>query len=72
MSKNVVTIEADEPMQRAAAVMKGQNVRMLPLASDGRLVGIVSDTDLKRASESLAIARVRVGSPVLEWYSWYA
>ncbi len=65
MSGNVAAIEAVEPMQRATAVMKGRNVRMLPVVSDGRL-------DLERTSEPLVMARGTVGSPALERHSWYA
>ena len=52
MSRDVVTIGDDESMQRATAIMKEHNVRMLPVLQKGKLVGVVSDTDLKRASAS--------------------
>ncbi|MCU0586998.1 MAG: CBS and ACT domain-containing protein [Syntrophobacteraceae bacterium] len=52
MSKNVVSIGEDESMQRATAIMKEHKVRMLPVIQKGKLVGVVSDTDLKRASAS--------------------
>lgn len=52
MSRDVVTIGDEESMQRATAMMKEHNVRMLPVLHQGKLVGIVSDTDLKRASAS--------------------
>jgi acetoin utilization protein AcuB len=52
MSKNLVTIDENESMQQAMALMKENQVRMLPVTSKGKLVGVVSDTDLKRASAS--------------------
>jgi acetoin utilization protein AcuB len=52
MSKNVVSVGEDESMQRATAIMKERKVRMLPVVRKGKLVGVISDTDLKRASAS--------------------
>lgn len=52
MSKNPITIEEDDSMQQAMALMKENKVRMLPVMNKGQLVGIISDTDLKRASAS--------------------
>lgn len=52
MSKNVITIGEDDSMQQAAALMRAHRIRMLPVMGKGELVGIVSDTDLKRASAS--------------------
>jgi acetoin utilization protein AcuB len=52
MSKNVVSIAEDDSMQRATAIMKEHKIRMLPVIRKGKLVGVVSDTDLKRASAS--------------------
>lgn len=52
MSKNVVTINEDDSMQDAMKLMKQHNIRMLPVLKDGKLVGVVTDRDLKRASAS--------------------
>jgi len=52
MSKIVVTIEEDDSMQHAMSLMKEHKIRMLPVVAKGKLVGVVSDTDLKRASAS--------------------
>lgn len=52
MSKTVVTIEEDDSMQHAMSLMKEHKIRMLPVVAKGQLVGVVSDTDLKRASAS--------------------
>ncbi|MHC1741857.1 MAG: CBS and ACT domain-containing protein [Syntrophobacteraceae bacterium] len=52
MTPTVVTIDSEESMQQAMGLMKEHKVRMLPVLKNGKLVGIVSDTDLKRASAS--------------------
>ncbi|WP_372681912.1 CBS and ACT domain-containing protein [Desulfosarcina sp.] len=52
MSKPVVTIEKDDAMQRAATLMKEKRIRLLPVVDKGKLCGILSDRDLKRASAS--------------------
>jgi acetoin utilization protein AcuB len=52
MSKNVITIGEEDSMQQAATLMKEHRIRMLPVIGKGELVGVVSDTDLKRASAS--------------------
>jgi len=52
MSKNLVTIEEEDSMQHALTLMKERQIRMLPVLKKGKLVGVVSDSDLKRASAS--------------------
>jgi acetoin utilization protein AcuB len=52
MSKNVITIEEDDSMQWASALMREHQIRMLPVMRKGQLTGIVSSSDLKRASAS--------------------
>jgi acetoin utilization protein AcuB len=52
MSKNVVSIDVNDSMQDAMRLLKEHGIRMLPVMSKGRLVGIVTDRDLKKASAS--------------------
>lgn len=52
MSKNVITIDEEDSMQLAMSLMKERKIRMLPVMNKGKLVGVLSDTDLKRASAS--------------------
>ena len=52
MSKDVITVEPEDSMQQAISLMKEHKIRMLPVLQRGKLVGVVSDTDLKRASAS--------------------
>ncbi len=52
MSKNVITIGVDNSMQDATAILKQHRIRILPVVKKGKLVGIITDRDLKRASAS--------------------
>ena len=52
MKQKVVTIEANDSMDAAVRRMKENNIQLLPVMDKGRLVGIVTDRDLKRASAS--------------------
>ena len=52
MSKDPITIDEEASMQDASSIMREHKVRMLPVLKNGRLAGIVSDSDLKRASAS--------------------
>lgn len=52
MSKEVVTVDADQTMQHAIGLLKENKIRMLPVMKNRKLVGIVTDRDLKRASAS--------------------
>jgi acetoin utilization protein AcuB len=52
MSRNVITIGVDNSMQDATGILKQHRIRMLPVVKKGKLVGIITDRDLKRASAS--------------------
>jgi len=52
MSPRLVSIEPKDSMSMAMRLMKDYNIRHLPVIQDGRLLGIVTDRDLKRASAS--------------------
>jgi acetoin utilization protein AcuB len=54
MNKDLVTIDEDTSIMRASKVMKQNNIQHLPVLRKGRLVGIVSDRDLKEATPSKA------------------
>ena len=73
MSKNVITVDVEDSMQHALKLMKENGIRMLPVLKKGKLVGVVTDRDLKRASASDAttldihellylISKIKVGS----------
>ena len=52
MSKEVITVTADDSMQNAIYILQEQNIKILPVMDGGNLVGIISDRDLKKASPS--------------------
>jgi len=52
MSKDVITVNVDDSMQHAINMMKENSIRMLPVLMEGKLVGVLTDRDLKRASPS--------------------
>ena len=52
MNRNVITIDAKESMLDAMKIIKEHHIRMLPVMDQGKLVGVVTDRDLKRASPS--------------------
>ena len=49
MRHEVVTIDPEATLRRAAGVMRGRDVGCLPVVDDGRLVGIVTTSDLLTA-----------------------
>jgi len=52
MSTNVMTVNQDNSMENAMDLLKQYNIKMLPVMKNNKLVGIVTDRDLKRASAS--------------------
>ena len=52
MNKQVITIDANDSMHDAIHLLKKHDINMLPVMEKGKLVGIVTDRDLKRASAS--------------------
>ncbi|MFP8877059.1 MAG: CBS domain-containing protein [Myxococcota bacterium] len=43
------TIAVEEPLSQAEAIMRSHGVRHVPVENAGRIVGVVSDQDLRRA-----------------------
>jgi len=55
MTKDVITITADRSMMKASKVMKDKGISRIPVVDeDGKIVGIISDRDVKDASPSKA------------------
>lgn len=52
MDKKVVTVDAEESMTTATELLKANNTQLLPVLRHGKMVGVVTDRDLKRASAS--------------------
>lgn len=50
MTKNVLTVEMDEPLSTARELIRKHHIRHLPVVKGQQLVGILSRTDLDRLS----------------------
>jgi CBS domain-containing protein len=51
MARDVVTVAADATLDEAATLLLGRRIGCLPVVkADGRLVGLVTETDLLRAA----------------------
>ena len=49
MSLPVIVVEPDRPLAEAARIMLDHKIGALPVVEDGRLVGIVTESDFVRA-----------------------
>jgi acetoin utilization protein AcuB len=49
MSRKLITVSPEDSVERAVQLLRQRGVRHLLVLKNGRLVGIVSDRDLKRA-----------------------
>ncbi|RLA99357.1 MAG: hypothetical protein DRG83_13145 [Deltaproteobacteria bacterium] len=52
MSRDVITIDENESLQKAAKVLQENQIKILPVMRNGTLVGVITDRDVKRASAS--------------------
>jgi len=52
MSKTVITADVNDSMNKVMNLMKEHEIGMVPVMKKGKLVGIVTDRDLKRSSAS--------------------
>ena len=60
MTRSVVTIEAGATLRRAAGIMRGRAIGCLPVVDHGRLVGVVTTSDLL---DALAKGETHAGPP---------
>lgn len=57
MTKNVVTVKAQDSFLLASQLMKSRQIRRVPVVDDqGQVVGIITDRDIKEFSPSQAIS----------------
>ncbi|RUM88755.1 MAG: hypothetical protein DSZ24_02925 [Thermodesulfatator sp.] len=56
MSKEVIVLDENASIMKASQIMKENNIRRIPVVRGGRLVGIISDRDIKEATPSKATA----------------
>ena len=55
MTKDVITVDPETSMMRAAKLMKEKGIRRLPVVDEkGKVLGMLSDRDVKEASPSKA------------------
>ncbi len=53
MSQNVVTVDENESIDNAAIIMAENDIKKLPVVGNGKIVGIITSTDLIKNSDSL-------------------
>jgi acetoin utilization protein AcuB len=54
MSRPVISISPDDPINEVLAMFRNEHIRRAPVMKEGKLVGIVSERDLLNASPSSA------------------
>lgn len=52
MTPDPITLHPEETLMEAAQVMRMRKIRRIPIVSGGRLVGLLTEGDLKRAEPS--------------------
>ncbi len=57
MTKNVITVTDDTPLEEAARVMADNQIGALPVMHDGKLAGIITETDIFKIFLELLGAR---------------
>lgn len=57
MSKKVITVDVDTPIEEAARIMADNKIGGLPVLSNGRVAGIITETDLFKIFLELMGAR---------------
>lgn len=50
MTKKVITVGPEDTLERAADLLAENRIHRLPVVRDGKLVGIVSDSDIRNAA----------------------
>jgi acetoin utilization protein AcuB len=53
MSPAVITVSPEKTLREALVTLQIKHIRQLPVVSDGKLVGIITDRDIKRATPSV-------------------
>ncbi len=53
MTKDVITVTSQDYLQECMKIMSGNRIRHLPVVEDGKILGILSITDVVRALRSV-------------------
>ncbi len=59
MTTDVITVQVDEPIRRAWELLEAKGLRRFPVMDSGRLVGIITDRDLRNATASSVVLTER-------------
>jgi len=59
MTKNVITVQVGEPIRRAWDIIQDRKLRRFPVLEGEKLVGIVTDRDLREATASSVVLSER-------------
>ena len=79
MSESVFTVDVDDSLQHAIKLLQEHEIRMLPVMEQGRLVGVVSKKDLKKASSlssnlpdtnEIKVKNIMTGKPVTAFFDY--
>ena len=65
MSSPVITINSDDSLTDAAKLFRTRVISMLPILKDGKLTGIITDGDVKKATPSDATTLDKYEMPYL-------
>ena len=61
MSRDVTVISPDDDIEQAARMMEREEIRRLPVAENGRLVGVLSHGNLVQATKNKTAEKVTEG-----------
>ena len=61
MSRQVTIISPDDDIEQAAKIMEREEIRRLPVAENGRLVGVLSHGNLVQATKNKTAEKVTEG-----------
>ena len=53
MSDSVVTVAPEQTLRDATDLLRSKHIRQLPVVENGKLIGIITDRDIKRATPSV-------------------
>ena len=65
MTASVITIDVSEPVEKAIELLSDYDHRMLPVVKDGKLVGVITDRDIKEATGLQCTETGHLGSDFL-------
>jgi acetoin utilization protein AcuB len=64
MTWGVVSVRADSDLRAAAHLMRERKIGALPVVEDGHVVGILTETDVLAAIDTLLAARIATALPL--------